>query len=112
MYDAFVGKPSPVEGARNPITYFALIGTVYEFINWFDEAHGGPFDEHVHVAASGDTVAPRGGLPRHQGRTEDGRHRPQGRDDRPRPSGSTRQEPVRQLRHRPVSPIAPCAYAA
>ncbi|MFD9539655.1 hypothetical protein [Streptomyces sp. NPDC060022] len=89
VHDAFVGKPSPVEGARNPITYFdsphgartcacgcdarvalghflpghdqialhkrvARIGTVYEFINWFDETHGGLVDKHVYVTASGD----------------------------------------------------------
>jgi hypothetical protein len=85
VYDAYVGKPSPVEGARNPITYFnspygartcacecgdpvalgyflpghdqkalhdrvAQIGTVYEFIRWFDGNKIGT----VYVTASGD----------------------------------------------------------
>ncbi|WP_344449738.1 hypothetical protein [Actinocorallia aurantiaca] len=72
VYDAYVGKPSPVDAVRNPITYFesehasracgcgcgaevklghflpghdqkalhdrvARIGTVHEFIHWFDD---------------------------------------------------------------------------
>ncbi|WP_190038508.1 hypothetical protein [Streptomyces fructofermentans] len=76
VYDAYVGKPQPVEPTRNPVTYFdsphaarecgcgcgvpvtlgwfltgheqkalhdrvAKIGTVHQFIEWFDRVHTG-----------------------------------------------------------------------
>lgn len=77
VYDVYVGRPTPVASARNPITYFdsshdtrlcgcgcgepvaggwflaghdqkalharvAKIGTVREFLDWFDRTYTGP----------------------------------------------------------------------